>query len=69
MGAVERGQMFTGPGQEVIRERERTAGRDRPPPPDPVVDGERRDRRRDVPRDEGGGDGGGDAGGNEGDGP
>jgi small-conductance mechanosensitive channel len=58
MGAVERGQMFAGPGEEVIRERERTAGRDRPPAPDPVRDAEGRDRRRDVPRDDGGdGDG------------
>lgn len=54
MGAVERAAMFAGPGPDVIDERERTAGRDRPPPPDPVVDAARVERGRRVPREDGG---------------
>ncbi len=50
-----RAQLFAGPGQDVIDERERTAEQDAPRPPDPVRDLERTDRRRRVPREDGDG--------------
>ncbi len=53
MGAVARAQAFSGPGADVIHERERTAERDRTPPPDPVRDDATGVRRSGVPRDDG----------------
>ncbi len=54
MGA-QRAQLFSGPGQDVMDERERTAEGDVPALLDPVRDAEREDRRRRVPREDGGG--------------
>jgi small-conductance mechanosensitive channel len=59
MGA-QRAQLFTGPGKQVMDERERTAEQGAPPPLDPVRDAEREDARRRIPREDGvGGDGAG----------
>jgi small-conductance mechanosensitive channel len=54
MGA-QRAQLFSGPGRDVMDERERTADQDSAVLLDPVRDAEREDRRRRVPRDDGDG--------------